>query len=134
MRCRHRSTASIVFSSAKYASRDIRETMRSQFSTMSPSRSRRLLEGKDLILFGFGGDAGTQAILAGEVYWPADPFLERLLDAAVAEDAPHHGRIHLDDDVDICQSAPKFLIPDRRPKIARRITPVDGGNARWCRC
>src|SRR6266542_1045316 len=104
MRCRHRSTASIVFSSAKYASRDIPETwraMRSQFSTMSPSRSRRLLEGKDLILFGFGGDAGTQAILAGEVYWPADPFFERLLDAAVAEDAPHHGRIHLDDDVDI---------------------------------
>src|SRR6266480_2943888 len=104
MRCRHRSTASIVFSSAKYASRDIPETwraMRSQFSMMSPSRSSRLLEDKDLILFGFGGDAGTQAILADEVYWPADPFLERLLDAAVAADAPHHGRIHLDDDVDI---------------------------------
>ena len=44
---------------------------------MSPSRSRRLLEGKDLILFGFGGDAGTQAILAGEVYRPADPVPTR---------------------------------------------------------
>src|SRR6266699_3273324 len=89
MRCRHRCTASIVFSSAKYASRDIPETwraMRSQFSTMSPSRSRRLLEGKDLILFGFSGDGGAQAILAGEVYRPTDPFLKRLLDAAVAED------------------------------------------------
>jgi len=62
MRCRHHSTASIVFSSAKYASRDIPTTwraMRSQFATTSLSRSRRLLEGNDLILFGFGGDAGT---------------------------------------------------------------------------
>jgi len=33
-----------------------------------------LLEGKDLILFGFSGDGGTQAILAGEVYRPADRF------------------------------------------------------------
>src|SRR6266516_8140495 len=104
MRCRHRSTASIVFSSAKYASRDIPATcraMRSQFSTMSPSRSRSLLEGKDLVSLGFGGNAGAEAIFADEVYRPADPVLELLLDAAVCENAADHGRIHLDEDVDV---------------------------------
>ena len=101
--------------------------MRSQFSTISPSRLRRLLEGKDLILFGFGGDAGTQAILAGEVYRLADPFLERLLDAPVAEDAPHHGRIHLDDDVDIAvrPSSPRATDPN----MAAWTTPIRSSSA-----
>src|SRR6266487_7028554 len=100
MRCRHRSTASSVCSSAKYASREIPATcraMRSQFSTMSPSRSTSLLEGKDLVLLGFGGNAGAKAIFAGDVYRPADPVLECLLDAAVRENTANHGRIHLDE-------------------------------------
>src|SRR6266516_3839881 len=44
MSCRHRATASIVFSFAKYASRDIPATcraMRSQFSTMIKEFARR---------------------------------------------------------------------------------------------
>ncbi len=76
MRCRHRCTASIVFSSAKYASRDIPETwraMRLQFSTMSPSRSRHLLEGKDLILFGFAATPGRErSLLARSTGRPID--------------------------------------------------------------
>ncbi len=75
--------------------------MRSQFSTMSPSRSTSVLEGKDLVSLGFGGNAGAEAIFAGEVYRPADPILERLLDAAVRENAADYGRIHLDEDVDV---------------------------------
>ncbi len=59
---------------------------------MSPSRSRSLLEGKDLVSLGFGGNAGAEAIFAGEVYRPADPVLERLLDAAVRGSRPRRGR------------------------------------------
>ena len=68
---------------------------------MSESRSRSLLEGKDLVSLGFGGNAGAEAIFAGEVYRPADPVLELLLDTAVGENAADHGRIHLDEDVDV---------------------------------
>jgi hypothetical protein len=75
--------------------------MRSQLSTMSPSRSSSLLEGKDLVSLCLGGNSRAEAISAGEVYRPADPILERLLDAAVGEDAANHGRIHLDEDIDV---------------------------------
>jgi len=51
--------------------------MRSQFSTTTLSRSRSLLEGKDLVPLGFGSNAGAQAIFAGEVYRPADPVPTR---------------------------------------------------------
>src|SRR5262249_55597413 len=62
---------------------------------------RSALEGKDLIPLGFGGNAGAQTILANEVYRAADPFLKRLLDAAVGENAVDHRRIHFDQDVDV---------------------------------
>jgi len=86
---------------------------------MSPSRSRSLLEGKDLVSLGFGGNAGAEAIFAGEVYRPADPVLERLLDAAVRENAADHGSIHLDEDVDVT------VWPVLAARSPRRSSPRD---------